>query len=149
MAIAANTVGVCTVKDAAQILGIKKSTLNFWDETDFIRPRARLPIGRKFIRQYTFQDLVALRVANQLREAGVSLQALRRIVNYLQEKDGIESPLSVKMLVAIGYDVYEIKSKDELYSVLKKPGQGALKYVVDLEETVQEVKQDLRELAAA
>lgn len=142
------TVGICTVNDASRILGINRSTLNSWDEHDFIRPRLSYK-GRKPIRLYTFQDLVALRVANQLREAGVSLQALRRIVKYLQEKDGIENPLSVKMLVAIGDDVYECLDKDELYSVLYKPGQGVLRYVVNIEETVKEITHDIQELQAA
>lgn len=141
--------GICTVKQASEMLGIKITTLNGWDDTDFIRPGVMSHHGRKPIRLYTFRDLIALRVANQLREAGFTVQALRRIVNYLREKDGITNPLSVKMLVASGNDVYEVKSKDELYSVLRKPGQAALKYVLDIEETVREVQQELREMHAA
>lgn len=139
--------GICTVAQATRILGIPQSTLNFWDSTDFLRPSVMSHRGRKPIRLYTFSDLVALRVANQLRDAGVSLQALRRIVKYLQKKDGIENPLGVKMLVAIGDDVYEIKDQKELYSVLRQPGQGAFKYVLDIEEAIREVRQEL-DLAA-
>lgn len=151
MALAATNeaVGICTVKDAARILGIKITTLNSWDDTDFIRASGRSFQGRKPIRMYTFSDLVALRVANQLREAGISVQALRRIAKYLQQKDGIENPLSATMLVAVGDDVIEIRSQDELYSVLRKPGQAALSYVLDLEATVREVQEDIRELRAA
>lgn len=140
--------GVCTVRQASEMLGIKMTTLNGWDDTEFIRPSVLAYHGRRPIRFYTFMDLVALRVANQLREAGVTVQALRRIVKYLQADDN-RHPLSTTMLVAIGDDVYEVKSDEELISVLRRPGQGAFRYVVDVAATAQEVESNLRELRAA
>jgi len=140
---------VCTVKQAAVVLNISTSKLNFWDKTDFIRPSVMEHRGRLPIRYYTFQDLVALRVANQLREAGISLQALREVVHRLQAIDGEKNPLAKVRLVAIGDDVYECRNDKELISMLKKPGQSAMKFVLDLKDTVRELESELQGKQAA
>ena len=42
-------------------------------------------------RRYTFRDVVALRVAIELREGGVSLQMLRKVADYLRTRDGLDA----------------------------------------------------------
>ena len=42
----------------------------------------------------TAHELVALRVARELRQAGVSTQALRRIVEFLRRTRGLGDPLA-------------------------------------------------------
>src|ERR1035437_6985080 len=49
--------------------------LQYWDETDFIRPSIAARHGRGSPRLYGFRDLVALRIAARLRDQ-LSLQAL-------------------------------------------------------------------------
>jgi DNA-binding transcriptional MerR regulator len=122
-----------TVSQALQVAGLTRPTLHYWDRTGFLRPS----LGRA----YSFQDLVALRVARQLRHAGISLQALRRLVALLRTKKGLVSPLAETYLVTDGHDVYEKQGDAGLSSVLRNPGQGCLFYVLDLGRTVAEVEQ--------
>jgi DNA-binding transcriptional MerR regulator len=148
MALAAGQeAGICTVSEASKIIGITVATLNMWDHTDFIRPSEMELRGRQKIRLYSFRDLVALRVANRLRQDGIPLQSLRRVVDYLRKRDGSEHPLATVYLVAVGDDVCECRGDEALLSVLKQPGQ--YKLVVNISEAVEEVQHGIEELQAA
>lgn len=119
--------------------------LDYWDRTGFIRPSLAPASGRGSARFCSFRDLVRLRVAGELRSAGVSLSALRKVVDRLERELGVEDPLSEARLVVCGDDVLLVKGSEELVSVLKSPGQGVLKMVLDLPRVVEELG---REVAA-
>lgn len=60
--------------------------LQYWDETGFLKPSISTRKGRGTLRLYSFQDLVALKVAAELRGT-LPLQTLRRLVAYFQRLD--------------------------------------------------------------
>ncbi|RYD60613.1 MAG: MerR family transcriptional regulator, partial [Verrucomicrobiaceae bacterium] len=91
-------------------------------------------------RLYSFADIVALRVVKKFRDRGFSLQALRRVADYLRGRDGLENPLGSTYLVTDGSDVYE-RGRGELASLLEAPGQCC--FLVDLSGTVDEIKSAL------
>ena len=124
---------------AARIAGVSYRTLDFWARSGFIEPSIVQSSGKGSDRIYSFQDIVAIRVAGKLREAGVSLQALRKVLQYLQEREGLEGPLAETYLVSDGHDVFE-KRGDEVLSVLRRPGQVAFSWVLDLTGVVEEVR---------
>ena len=124
---------------AARLAGIAYRTLDFWARSGFIVPSIVQSAGKGSDRIYSFQDIVALRVAGKLRAAGISLQALRRVLAYLQEREGYESPLAETYLVSDGKDVFE-RRQDEILSVLRRPGQAAFSWVLDLSGVVEEVR---------
>ena len=64
--------------DAQRLSGVSARRLQYWDETDFIRPSIAARKGRGWPRLYAFRDIVQLRVAALLRDR-LSLQALRRL----------------------------------------------------------------------
>jgi DNA-binding transcriptional MerR regulator len=64
--------------DAQRLSGVSARRLQYWDETDFIRPSIAARQGRGWPRLYAFRDIVQLRVAALLRDR-LSLQALRRL----------------------------------------------------------------------
>jgi DNA-binding transcriptional MerR regulator len=126
-----------TARQAARVAGLSYSTVAYWDRTDFLHPSVG---GKGSARIYSLQDLVALRVAHDLREAGISLQALRQVVRRLHDKGGASHSLAEIQLLTDGRDVYE-KRGDALLSILRKPGQGCLFDVVEVSQAAAEVQQ--------
>jgi hypothetical protein len=67
----------------------------------------------------------------------------------LREINGLENPLSEARLVVTEVDVVLVRSSKELVSVLKKPGQAYLAFVLDLPRTVIALKEAAQRLQAA
>jgi DNA-binding transcriptional MerR regulator len=126
--------------EAARITGVPYRTIDHWARTKFIAPGIAEAHGTGTERLYDFKDLVALRVARELRDAGVTTSALRRVIDALKKND-VESPLAETRLVAIGRDVAIVNGEAELVSVLRSPGQTYLAFVLDLGATVAELRQ--------
>ena len=127
-----------TSPEAARLSGIAYGRLDYWARTGFLPPSVSDAHGRGTERLYSFTDVVALRVARELRDAGISLQALRQVTEYLRHRSGLEQPLSQTFLVTDGADVFERTGEAHL-STLQRPGQVVL-FVVDLSRAVAEVK---------
>ena len=87
-------------REVAQILGISCRQLRYWAQTDLVRPSLRSPGGH---RRYTFQDLIALKAARRLIDAGVSVQRLRKSIRALRRiLPTVKRPLAELVLVATG-----------------------------------------------
>ena len=126
-------------REAVRLSGVPYKTLDFWAKTGLIVPSIVQASGKGSDRIYSFRDLVALRVAKKLRESGISLQSLRTVVIHLQHHVGLESPLSETFLVSDGRDLLEVRG-DEISSLLRRPGQIAFAWVLDLRGVVEEVR---------
>lgn len=131
-----------TVSQVERLTGVNRKTLHFWDRTGFLSPGIQAAHGTGSRRQYSFRDLVALRVAAQLRAAGISLQSLRVVMDRLRTRNDLESPLAETYLVTDGTEVWERRG-DDLMAVLRRPGQGFFTFVIDVPKTVRAVRQDL------
>jgi DNA-binding transcriptional MerR regulator len=98
---------VYRVGDVAKIIGISRRQLQYWDETDLVRPNARTPGGHA---RYAFEDLVALKTAKRLIDAGVSVQRIRKSIRALREiLPAVQRPLAEVVLVATGDVVLAFK----------------------------------------
>jgi tetratricopeptide (TPR) repeat protein len=69
-----------SVKDVARIFGLQESRLRYWIQTGFISPSVRRG-GRLF---YTFQDLISVKTATELLDAGLSMQHVRKNLEALR-----------------------------------------------------------------
>ena len=86
--------------EVAQILGISRRQLQYWARTDLVRPSTRTRGGHH---RYSFRDLVALKAAKRLLEAGVSVQRIRRSIGALRRMlPQVRHPLAELVLVATG-----------------------------------------------
>jgi DNA-binding transcriptional MerR regulator len=82
------------------LLGLSRRQLQYWARTDLVAPSARTRGGHH---RYTFEDLVALKAAKQLIDAGVSVQRIRSSLGSLKRiLPAIRRPLSELVLVATG-----------------------------------------------
>src|SRR5216683_1999803 len=129
--------------DAVRITGVSFRNIDYWARTKFIVPSIADAKGTGTERRYSFSDLLALRVARELREAGVSTQSLRRVVEFLRTRKGLTHPLAECRLIVTGADVQIVNSPQKIMSVLRTPGQTFFAFVFDLVRTVDEMKQEI------
>jgi DNA-binding transcriptional MerR regulator len=129
--------------EAVRITGVSFRNIDYWARTKFIPPSVAEAQGTGTERRYSFRDLVALRVARELREAGVSTQSLRRVVDFLRARRGLANPLAECRLIVTGSDVQIATSRGDIMSALRRPGQTSFAFVFDLGRTIGEMKKEI------
>ncbi|MBL8227244.1 MAG: MerR family transcriptional regulator [Bryobacterales bacterium] len=129
--------------EAVHITGVSFRNIDYWARTKFIVPSVAEAKGTGTERRYSFSDLLALRVARELREAGVSTQSLRRVVDFLRTRKGLINPLAECRLIVTGTDVQVATSPEKVMSALSKPGQTSFAFVFDLARTVDAMRAEI------
>ncbi|HOV80119.1 MAG TPA: MerR family transcriptional regulator [Bacillota bacterium] len=132
--------------EVAKLTGLTQRQLDHWDRTGLFRPSLAPAEGKGSARFYSFLDVVQLMAARKLREAEVSLQTLRKVVEYLRKAEGLDRPLAETRLVVSGSDVLLAEGQEQLISVLRAPGQGVLQIVLDLPKVVEELRNEVKKL---
>ena len=115
------------VPEVCRIIGISYRQLDYWARTELVRPSIRDAQGSGTQRLYSFQDLVQLRVIKKLLDAGVSLQRVRKAVEYLQSS---KTPATGVTLMSDGARIYAVDSPEAVIDLLSK-GQGVFAIAVD------------------
>lgn len=134
-----------SAKQTEHLTGVAYRTLDHWAKTGLIVPEVAQAEGTGSKRLWSFANLIELRTARILRDAGVSVQALRKVVAHLRQRDGRTTPLAGTFLVAVGNDVVEVQG-DDLVSLLRQPGQVALRLVLDVGHVVTELRREAAQL---
>jgi hypothetical protein len=76
---------------ASELTGVTPRTLLNWCTRDFLKPSVspgRTGPGGE--RMYSFRDLVAIRVADDLRSRGIDVRYLHSAVDYIRNREGLE-----------------------------------------------------------
>lgn len=128
-----------------KVTSIPYGTLFHWMHTGFITPSIARPQGRGKPARFGFRDVVAIQTALALRQTGVSMQGLRKVVAYIQAERAIENPLSECWLTTDGTEVYLLDG-DALLALLRAPGQRTLFHVVNMQQTTAEVRSKVLQL---
>jgi len=129
----------------AGLARVKARTLDHWAATGFLAPSIKKATGTGTRRVYSFSDVVAARVARDLRSAGASLQGLRKVVRELRKREFAQSLAEVRLIVS-GKDVYLMNNQD-LISVLQRPGQVHFPLtVLDLEATIKTLRSEAEKM---
>lgn len=137
-----------TLGQVSKTSGVSAKTLDYWAATGFLPPSIKKSAGSGTRRQYSFSDLVAARVARDLRAQGISLQGLRRVVRELRKQD-FSNPVASARLIVSGRDVY-LRDNDQFISMLRTPGQTRFPLtVLDLTSTVEIVRREAAKVRAA
>lgn len=127
-----------TARQVGRLTGVPYSTLNLWAKNGLVQPSVAPGTGTGSERIYSFTDLIALKVGFELRKSGISTSSLRKVVDFLRQREHMEKPLAEARLVITGGDIV-IVNQGELTSVLSNPGQGYLSFVVDLPQMLGEI----------
>src|SRR5208282_6736610 len=91
-----------TPRQVTRLTGIPYSTLNLWAKNGLVQPTVSPGTGSGRERVYSFSDLVALKVAFELRKSGVTTSSIKRVVEFLRENEHMNKPLSEARLVVRG-----------------------------------------------
>lgn len=122
--------------DVARLFNLAPSRLRYWDRTGFLSPSGRR--GRR--RCYTFQDLVGVRTAKTLLDAGVPLQRVRRSIDSLRSLlPKVTRPLTELRISADGSSVVV---RDAQGRFEPNTGQGVLDF--DVRQLREEVVRTLQ-----
>ena len=93
----------------SRITGASARQLDYWNWTGFVQPSG--VAGRK--RKYSFDDVVRIFAVMRLKEAGLSLQAIKRALSKLSQHH--RDPLREVKLVAYRGNVFVCRSAEEAY----------------------------------
>ncbi len=126
-----------------RLVGITYRQLDYWARTDLLRPSLAEAQGSGSQRQYSFSDIVQLKVIKRLLDAGMSLKRIRSAVEILQEQLDSDRPLGNVTLLSDGQTIYAATSADEVVDVFRR-GQGVFGIAVGPVQA--ELEGDLHEL---
>lgn len=133
--------GAKVVKD---ITGVSRMQLQHWDRTGIVRPSVKIGAGKGSRREYSFKDLVQLKVAKRLREEGISLQKIRKALEYLRKNfPDLKAPLAELRFLTNGVDIF-ILTQD--HQVILDALRGQFVFSLALGELINWLKGSIKNL---
>jgi len=127
---------------AARIARLSLRKIDYWASTHLIEPTVDTRVSKGRVRLYGFLDLLALLVASELNDRGVSVQHIREVVGHLKSR-GYDRPLSELTFATIGNRVY-FQHDDGTWEGDLRPDQLVLREVLDLEPLRQRIAEGTR-----
>src|SRR5271169_2580144 len=134
--------GPFTTREVIQFTGITPRQLQWWDERGIVVPRRQ---GHR--RLYSLEDLAEIAVICELRQRGLSLQRVRKVMGFLQREFGKRlyesaSANSQVHLLTDGKNIFIKDSPESIVDVLKNSRQPIL--AICLSDTVQRIQAGMR-----
>jgi DNA-binding transcriptional MerR regulator/Tfp pilus assembly protein PilF len=116
---------VYALDDVARLFDLPESRLRYWSQTGFIAPTERRD-GRGV---YSFQDLISIKVAKGLLDAGLPLQRVRRSLDALRlNLPRVDAPLA-RLRIRCDHDRVLVDDDDGTFEAAT--GQLLLDFQVD------------------
>jgi len=126
---------------AAKIVGITYRQLDYWARTDLVRPSAHDASGSGSRREYVYRDLLELKVIKNLLDAGIKLESVRTVFNYLRRH--VSTDVAAAHVVISGQSVVLCDGEHLIDAV--RNGQGVLN-VLPLANVKQELDASITNL---
>ena len=128
-----------------KITGLNFRQVDYWDRTHFIKPSISEAAGYGSVRLYSFSDLVQFKVAKTLLDKGISLQKIRKAINYLKKNmPEVEKPLEEVRFLTDGETIFVLtKDTAKIIDTLKS---GQLVFSLALGEIVEGLKGEITAL---
>ncbi|HTY22596.1 MAG TPA: MerR family transcriptional regulator [Desulfomonilaceae bacterium] len=132
-------------KVVKEITGVSRMQLQHWDRTGIVRPSVKIGTGKGSRREYSFKDLVQLKVAKKLRTEGISLQKIRKALEFLRRNfPDIKAPLAQLRFLTNGVDIFVLtEDPNVILNALK--GQFVLSFA--LGELINGLRGTIKNLA--
>ena len=109
-------------RQAATVVGISYRQLDYWARTNLIRPSLTDAAGSGSRRRYSYRDLLELRMVKTLLDAGIRLESVRTVFEYL--RNHVEGDITSAHIVISGQSVV-LADGEELVDAVRS-GQGVL-----------------------
>ena len=124
-----------SAKLTAHVVGITYRQLDYWARTGLLVPSLARAAGSGSRRQYSYGNLLELKVVKRLLDSGIKLEKVRTIFEYMRTE--LQEDISRANLVIDGTNVVCARSDAEFIDLLQK-GQGVLN-VLPLSNVKREV----------
>jgi len=127
-----------TADQASRYTGCTAHQLRYWDRIALVKPSVQKTGGRPGVKRlYSFRDLVSLRVIKSLLDGGMSLQRVRKAIEFLRKKAGLDQHLSDLKLVTDGNSIFQIAKNDgEILDALR---QGQMSFFLAIDDVARSV----------
>ncbi len=126
-------------KTVCRITGLTRRQVDYWDRIGFIKPEVQEASGYGSVRLYSFRDLVQLKVAKVLLDKGLSLQKIRKAIDYLKEKfPEVEKSLAELRLITDGESIFVLT--EDKKTILDALSKGQLVMSIAIGRIVEELK---------
>ncbi len=109
-----------TGTQVCKIVDISYRQLDHWTTTKLIKASLRSIKGSGHHREYSFEDLLKIKIVKNLRDAGMSLQKIRKALISLEQIMKTETNYSDITVVSDGTSIYASKNEDDFIDILKK-----------------------------
>lgn len=113
--------------NVCKIVGISYRQLDHWTTTGLITPSVREAKGSGSQRLYGFEDVVELKVIKSLLDTGISLQRIRKAIEFVRAK-GLD--LRSVTLMSDGDTVYALDDARQIVDLIQS-GQGVFAIAVE------------------
>ena len=110
-------------KRASEIAGITYRQLDYWARTGLVGPTLARASGSGSRRRYSYRDLLELRVVKSLLDAGIRLELVREVFEYLTLH--LDEDVTRVNLVISGTSVMVRTGEEEIVDLIRN-GQGVL-----------------------
>jgi len=129
------------------LTGVSGRQVEHWATTGVVRPS--IPAAGKGTRRgYSFKDLVALRVAKHLRDAGISLQKIQNCLAWLRKHfPDVKQPLAEMRVVTDGETLFVVDVDRDREKIIDALKQGQQVFPVALGQIIEGLKGELKRLA--
>jgi len=135
-----------SAKEACKVVGITYAQIHHWDKIGIIKPSIMGASGIGSRRIYSFADIIGLEVAAELKGQGLSVQKIRKSVEYLKKNfPDIDNPMINFMFISDGVSIF-ILTDDQNVAIdtLKRAGQFI--FSIALGHIINEVKENIVKL---
>jgi len=133
-------------KAVVALTGVSGRQVDYWATTGVMRPSVQSAAGKGTRREYSFQDLVALKMAKRLKDEGISLQKIRKALAFLRKHfPDLKQPLAELRFLTDGQTVYVGRDREKIFDTLN---QGQLVFSLALGAIIAELQGELKQFAA-
>jgi DNA-binding transcriptional MerR regulator len=128
------------------LTGVSGRQVDYWATTGVVRPSVKSAAGKGSRREYSFQDLVALKMAKRLKDEGISLQKIRKALAFLRRQfPDLKQPLAELRFLTDGQNVYVGRDRERICDTLS---QGQFVFSLALGEIIEGLQAELKQFAA-
>ena len=132
-------------KAVIALTGVSPRQVEHWATSDVVRPSIPAE-GKGTRRGYSFKDLVAMRVAKRLKDEGISLQKIRKALEYLRKNfPDVKEPLAELRLLTDGETIFLMDRDPQKILATLRGGQFV--FSLALGEIIAGLQGELKKLA--
>ena len=127
-----------TSKEVVILTGVSYRQLDHWDRIGLIKPSVLAASGKGSGRLYSFKDVLNIKVAKQLRDAGASIKKIMKSIEYIKENPlRNEGSLLDYMFITDGKSIFVLTEDPQVMVDTLKGGQ--LCWNVNMKKVKQEI----------